>query len=188
MQKATGSNKALIVDILTKAFDNNKSVNYIIKQDERRIERIRELSSYSFEICLRFGEIFISEDKTACALILLPDKKRTTAGSVISDLRLIIKAMGLSNLSKALKREKAIKKVHPPGLLYHIWYIGVEPQHQGKGTGSLLLKDLIARAGNLNRIPVLETSAKNNIPWYQKHGFTIYSQLHFGFDFYCMKL
>jgi hypothetical protein len=79
MQKATGSNKALIVDILTKAFDDNKSVNYIIKQDERRIERTRELSSYSFEICLRFGEIFISEDKTACALMLFPGTKRTTA-------------------------------------------------------------------------------------------------------------
>ncbi len=128
MQKATAIDKALIVEILTKAFDDNKSVNYIVKQDERRIERIRELSSYSFEMCLRFGEIFISEDRAACALILFSDKKQTTAGSVTRDLRLIIKAMGLSNLTRALKREKAINSIHPPGLLYHIWYIGVEPQ------------------------------------------------------------
>ena len=57
MQKATAGDKALIVDILTKTFDDNKSVNYIVKQDERRTERIRELSNYSFEMCLRFGEI-----------------------------------------------------------------------------------------------------------------------------------
>lgn len=73
MQKATAGDKALIVDILTKAFDNNKSVNYIVKQDERRIERIRELSNYSFEMCLRFGEIFISRtgnfNKTECPLV-----------------------------------------------------------------------------------------------------------------------
>ncbi|WP_114789059.1 GNAT family N-acetyltransferase [Niabella yanshanensis] len=188
MQKGTRSDKALIVDILTKAFNDNKSVNYIIQQDKRRMERIRELGNYSCEMCLRFGEIFISEDQTACALILFPDRKRTTAGSVVCDLRLIIKAMGLSNLPRALKRNKAISKVHPPGFLYHIWYIGVEPQQQGKGTGSLLLRELIARARRLNRKPVLETSTKQNVPWYQKHGFTIYRQLNFGFDFYCMKL
>ncbi|MCH5720406.1 hypothetical protein [Niabella hibiscisoli] len=74
MQKATRNDKALIVDILTKAFSDNKSVNYIIKQDQRRAERIRELCHYSFEICLRFGEIFISEDGVACALTLFPEK------------------------------------------------------------------------------------------------------------------
>ncbi|MCH5720405.1 GNAT family N-acetyltransferase [Niabella hibiscisoli] len=104
------------------------------------------------------------------------------------DLSLAIKAMGLTNLSKVLKRESAIGKTHPPGLLYHIWYIGVEPEQQGQGIGSQLLKKIIARAGNMNRLPVLETSTKSNIAWYQKHGFTIYSQLNFGFDLYCMKM
>ncbi len=188
MQKGTHSDKALIIDILAKAFDNNKSVNYIVRQDKRRTERIRELANYSFEMCLLFGEIFISEDRTACALILFPDKKRTTPGSAILDLRLIIKAMGVSNLLKVLKREKIINKMHPPRLLYHIWYIGVEPQQQGKGAGTLLLKSILARAAALNRLAVLETSTKKNIPWYQKHGFAIYSQLNFGFDFYCMKV
>ena len=34
MIKAAKSDKHLIVDILTKSFDDNKSVNYIIKQDK----------------------------------------------------------------------------------------------------------------------------------------------------------
>lgn len=36
MQKAEYNDKDLIVDILTKSFDTNQSVNYIVKQDEKK--------------------------------------------------------------------------------------------------------------------------------------------------------
>lgn len=49
----------------------------VVKQDVHRIERIRGLLEYSFDVCNAFGEVWISEDEQACALILLPDKKRT---------------------------------------------------------------------------------------------------------------
>lgn len=73
---ATYKDKNLIVDILTKSFEDNKSVNYILKQDEKRIDRIRKLMEYSFEICNLFGEIFLSDDKKGCVLIMLSDKKK----------------------------------------------------------------------------------------------------------------
>lgn len=38
MIKAVYTDKALIVDILTKSFDTNQSVNYIVKQDENRLK------------------------------------------------------------------------------------------------------------------------------------------------------
>ena len=43
MRKATSSDKSTILDILTKSFDTNKSVNYVVKQDRRRIDRSDDL-------------------------------------------------------------------------------------------------------------------------------------------------
>ena len=36
MRKATVNDKQLVIDILKKAFDDNKSVNYVVKQDQKR--------------------------------------------------------------------------------------------------------------------------------------------------------
>ena len=41
MKKAEYSDKNLVVDILSKSFDGNQSVNYIVKQDEKRAERLK---------------------------------------------------------------------------------------------------------------------------------------------------
>ena len=61
MIQAQHADKALVIDILCKSFDQNKSVNYIVKQDSRRKQRIRILMNYSFEVCYRFGNVYLSE-------------------------------------------------------------------------------------------------------------------------------
>ncbi|MEJ7683000.1 MAG: hypothetical protein WKG06_35120 [Segetibacter sp.] len=76
MKKAELRDKNLVVDILTKSFDNNQSVNYIVKQDQKRVQRVSSLMDYSFEVCYLFGDVFLSDDKKACALVTYPDKKR----------------------------------------------------------------------------------------------------------------
>ena len=43
MVKARYADKAFIVSILLASFDQNSSVNYIIKQDNKRQERIKGL-------------------------------------------------------------------------------------------------------------------------------------------------
>ncbi len=72
MVKAEYNSKTLVVDILTKSFDTNQSVNYIINQDEKRKKRIKNLMEYSFDVCYLFGKVFLSDDKKSCALIVLP--------------------------------------------------------------------------------------------------------------------
>jgi len=51
MKKARYTDKELVVDILTRSFNANQSVNYIVKQDKKRIKRISALMDYLFEVC-----------------------------------------------------------------------------------------------------------------------------------------
>ncbi len=62
MRQANFSDKSLIIDMLAKAFDDNKSVNYIVRQDNNRAERIKGLLEYSYKVCEKFGEVWISDD------------------------------------------------------------------------------------------------------------------------------
>ena len=187
MIRADYKDKQLITDILATSFNDNKSVNYIVKQDSKREQRLRSLMEYSFDVCHLFGDVFLSDDKSGCALVLLPDKKKFSLKSLWLDVKLIANCTGLSNVSKAMDREEKIKKLQPKEPLYYLWFIGVNPATQNKGTGSALLSDLINEGKEKQRTICLETSTLKNLPWYEKFGFTIYNELDLGYKLFFLK-
>jgi len=180
MIKANHSHKNLVVAILTQSFEHNPSVNYIIKQDRKRLERVMALMSYSFEICSLFGEVWLTDDLKGCALLLYPHKKRITFKSVYYDLVLILHSIGIGRIALAVDREGKIKKVRPDGPSVYLWFIGIKPDAQNKGLGSEFLKQVLVHARNLELPIYLETSVHKNLDWYKRFGFQVYNRLSFG--------
>jgi hypothetical protein len=187
MKKANKIDKPYIIDILCESFEKNKSVNYVIKQDRKRKQRLLHLMNYSYDLCSMFGEIYLSEDRKACALILFPDKKKTTLKTVLLDVRLILSSIGLTRVFKVLKRDSKIKSFYPKESVYYLWFIGVKPEDQLKGIGGKLLSELINESNFMKRPIYLETSMIENLSFYKKHGFKIYQQLDFGHALFSMK-
>jgi ribosomal protein S18 acetylase RimI-like enzyme len=187
MKRADSSQKSLVIDILTKSFDDNKSVNYVVKQGRNRQARIRGLMEYSFQVCNAFGDVWISNDTRACALVLYPDKKHTTAAAIISDLVLASSVIGLSRVPQVLSRESKIKSLHPKIPFTYLWFIGVAPEFQNKGAGSQLLSEVMEKSVADQRPIYLETSVDRNLPWYKKHGFEIFNELDFSYKLYLLR-
>lgn len=187
MVEATHQDKELVVKILAQSFHDNLSVNYLIPQDSKRVQRIKELMAYSFDICRLWGKVWLTEDKRACALVIFPDLKRTTLPSLLLMGRLILKSIGFPNIAKALNRESQVAEHHPVTPFYHLWFLGVLPEHQGKGIGSKLLNQLLADAVGMNKPVYLETSTQRNLPWYEKHGFSIYGEIKLSYTLLLMR-
>ena len=187
MTKATKQDRNTVAELLSLAFANNKSVNYILKNGSHRPRYLKALMLYSFDYCSMFGDIWLTEDKNACVLMVYPDRKKTSLKSILLDLKLICNAVGYRNLPKVLKREKAIQSVHPREPFCYLWYIAVHPSLQKNGIGTQLLKELVTESAKSGRSVYLETSTQPNVPWYEKNGFEIYEILDFGFPLYCMK-
>jgi len=177
MRRAIGQDKELLVDILAESFDDNRSVNYVVKQDAKRRDRIRGLMSYSFDVCNAFGEVWLTDHRQACALVLFPHKKRTTLDSILWDGRLALAVVGLDRIGQVLSRESRIKAHHPKGPFAYLWFIGVAPASQNQRKGSDLLNWLIKRYDQQGLPIYLETSVERNLPWYTKHGFEIFNTL-----------
>ena len=187
MKKANYHDKNLVVDILTKSFETNQSVNYIVKQDKKRIKRISALMNYSFEVCYTFGDVFLSDEEKACALVLYPDKKNTTFKSILLDLKLVFSCIGLGNIKKALARESKIRQLQPKCIMSYLWFIGVYPQCQNQGIGNKLLDNVIKDSYKKQRSVYLETSTLKNLPWYKKFGFQIYNQLDLTYKLFFLR-
>lgn len=187
MIKATLNDKPLVIDILCQAFDANQSVNYVVKQDQKRTKRIKALMDYSFDICYRFGDIYLSDDKQACALLVYPNQQKTNLIAIILDIQLMFNCIGLNRIKKVLSRNSKIKSMYPKTPMAYLWFIGVNVKQQGKGIGSSFFKELLKLTDSLEKPVYLETSMLQNLSFYKKLGFYTYKELMFDHKLYMMK-
>lgn len=187
MRRATVNDRQLVIDILKKSFEDNRSVNYVVKQDQKREDRIKGLMQYSFDVCNSFGEVWISEDLQACALLLFPDKKRTSLKTILWDLKLALSVIGLDRVTAVLRRESMIKNFHPKKPFAYLWFIGVNPAKQNKGIGSAFIQEVIEKCEQDQRPIYLETSVERNLPFYKKFGFEIFQSLDLSYKLYHLR-
>jgi ribosomal protein S18 acetylase RimI-like enzyme len=185
MYRATSLDKQMVVDILTKAFYQNKSFNLIVRQDKKKESRIKKIFDYYFEIHLNNGLIYISDDKKACAMISYSDGRKQTIKSVLRDIKLLFD-LGIGSALKGFRREKLVANVRPPSKYYYLLFLGVHPDHQGKGKGSTLMRDITIDNSDLQLPICLETSLQSNVAFYERFGFKIYHEMEFGFPLYFM--
>ncbi|KAB1158706.1 GNAT family N-acetyltransferase [Tenacibaculum aiptasiae] len=181
MIKASFSDKELVTDILYSAFVNIKkdnSISFVVKQDSKRNKRLRFLMEYLFLTSFEFGEVFISDNKKACLLINYPHLQKTTLKNSYWKLLLIIKTIGIFNVFKILKRERELNKNHIKTPHIHPIITGVLNEHQQKGIGVRLIKEVLLHFKN-NQLPcIIETTTKENLKLYKKFGFKIVRETH----------
>jgi len=159
----------------------------VVKQDQRRVDRIAKLMDYSFNVCNKFGEVWVSDDRQACALIIFPDKKRLSFRTLLWDLKLVFSVIGLDRVRAVLKREAMIKANHPKDPIAYLWFIGVNPRLQGKGVGSAVMREVIQECERKKRPIYLETSMEKNLPFYKKFGFEIFHSLQLSYTLYQLR-
>lgn len=187
MIQANLSHRQQMIDILATAFAENKSVNYLLKDDRRKHARVRALMAYSFDVCYTFGELWLSADRQACALLLLPERRKTSLKTLIWDLQLVMRSIGLAGVQRAQQRESRIKKHHPETAYAYLWFVATAPGQQGQGVGTSLMKEILARYDSYQLPLYLETSTLRNLPWYKKLGFEVYKELDFSFPLFMLR-
>ncbi len=187
MIRADKQHKKQVVNILTESFNNNKSVNYVVKQDNRRVKRISSLMEYAFEQNVNLGEIYLSDDQQGALVLVMPGKSRGIVASIYLTLRLITKVISIERLIKILKWKSKTNKYLPKTPFIYIDFIGVLPQRQRGGIGGKLLKKAIERSRETNLPIYLITSMPENLPFYNLFNFEVYQQIDFGYKIYFLR-
>ncbi len=102
--------------------------------------------------------------------------QKTTIKNIFLKIKLVVKTIRISNLFKVLKREQQLNKHHIKTPHIHPVIIGVYKEHQGKGTGVRLIKEVFNFYKD-NKLPcILETTTASNLKLYKKFGFTIFKE------------
>jgi ribosomal protein S18 acetylase RimI-like enzyme len=80
---------------------------------------------------------------------------------------------------------ETMDKIHKARVQEPHWYlmlVGVDPELQGQGAGSAIIREGLARADRESRPCYLETSERRNLGLYERHGFAVLEEATLGKD------
>ncbi len=189
--EATYNEKALVVEILTSAFETEtveNQINLIVGNGKDRRQRMQVLMAYLFENSMLFGKVYLSDDRKGVLLINFSEQK-TTLKTIFLDIELAFKCIGFINVPSVLKRQRLAKKNHPKEKHISPIIFGVLPEVRGKLTAARLIKQVMHKYAD-NTLPVIiDTVTEYNLKLYQKFGFRIMKREEsLGFPIYFLRM
>ncbi len=164
--------------LLCRAFYHDPLVQYIVPDEARRAHVLPSFYRIVVRYALRYGEVYTTPGVEGAACWLKP---RNTTLSTWRLLRVALSAplsFGLSEQRRNTIIARYTDGIHAhavSGPHWYLWGLGVEPSRQHQGLGGQLIQPILARADRDGLPCYLETTNEANLPFYEKHGFTVVS-------------
>ena len=175
MKTATRKDKAKVLEILTKTFDEVQGIKWVVNCDENKEQRLRALAEYAFEKSILRDGVYLSDDETGVALFYRNRAKGNLFLDILNEVKLIFKAISISRIPEILSRESYRKKLRPQDKdYYYFWMFGVTDEGKGRGSAADLKKSLFNKAAQEGLPIYAETSIERNCKVYERMGFQLY--------------
>jgi len=192
LKKAIHTDKELITEILLSAFiplKGDSSINFVVKQDKKRVQRMRVLMEYLFERAFLFGEIYISDNKKACLLLKFSNRENINLKTIWLDLHLAYNCIGIERVHSVLKRQRITQQHYPKEAHIRPMIMGVMADCKGHGTAARLMIEVKNKFKG-NQLPVIvDAASKHNAQLYQKFGFKMLKKEEaLGFPIYFLRM
>lgn len=176
MKKAQYSDKDKVIRIICESFDSNPHVNYIIKNDEKRPQRLAALSEYAFYYGMRRDGVFLTDDDQGVSIIFEYQKVKMGWVDYYRQLFLVFKCFTFFRSFWVQKVEKKIKANRASDVRFlYLWFFGVTNEALGTNNARDMMK-FIFELSLQQQLPIyLETSLKRNSIIYKRYGFEEYN-------------
>jgi ribosomal protein S18 acetylase RimI-like enzyme len=164
-------------EVLARAFHDDPVVRFIFPNEKGRTPWLKMMFGVQVRLGHRYGRVYTTEDFAGVAVWLAPENVGLSPWQYLRAHGL---TFGFNTPLGVLKRSLRFlgyaQKLHRQCITAKHWYLpylGVEPAHQGKGTGSRLLKPVLEQADADGLPCFLETASERTIRLYERHGFVI---------------
>lgn len=165
-----------LAQVLARAFRDDPLQRWIFPSDADWAWGSPRLFRATLRLWTRFGVVTTSAEREGAAIWVPPGPPPVPklaewrlAGSALVALR--------RRATLAARAFARMSHHHPKEPHWYLMVLGTEPERQGRGVGSALLRPVLDRCDREGRLAWLESSKERNIPFYQHHGFELVQEL-----------
>jgi len=175
VRKATLADVPRLAQALASAFQDDPVIAWIFPDEQRRRTVLPAFMEFRLrKLAFLHDEVWMAAGGAAAAVWFPPPGRwQLSRAQRLRLLPPLVRFLGLRTAS-VLGGLERMEREHPRDRSHwYLFILGTEPAAQGRGLGSALLAQVLARV-DANGMPAyLESSNERNIAWYRRHGFEI---------------
>jgi len=173
-RRATEGDVQPLARTLSRAFFDDPVAMWAFDHDHLRPDALERFQATRVRQLLGEEEVWMSEGHTCAALWAPPGRWRTTLRQDAALLRSFTHPRLLSRLPFVALGLLDVERKHPrEPPHYYLAMLGTDPDHQGQGLGSALMRPVLERCDVDGVGALLESSKERNIDFYARHGFRV---------------
>ena len=183
IRRATRADLDLVVDILTDAFTDDPSINYLLPPGSDRERRRRHRAAQEADVRWEYfpvGEVLVTEDELGALLWKPRGARNPSAWQQARSGLAYARAVGPLRAVRPRRDLEAAEKKHPTSPHGYIGELGVRREAQGKGVGSALMRHALAACDADGAGAYLESNSVANLPLYRRFGFEVVDEVTMG--------
>jgi ribosomal protein S18 acetylase RimI-like enzyme len=173
IRKARPDELDRVAAILARAFYDDPVMGWAMPDDGRRREMLeRSFGLYLRKLWFRQDECYTTSGLAGAIVWELPGRWKAGPLDQLRLLPAMARIFG-RRLPRILKALAVIEANHPADPHYYLPLVGVDPEWQGRGLGTALMRPMLDRCDEENMPAYLEASSARNRALYERHGFQV---------------
>ena len=172
VKRAGADDTALVGEILGDAFGADPITKWISPNPEYP----RWCWPVVVSLFLPHHEVYVTENGLGTAMWVRPGVELNIKPG-LAMLWDLWRRFGTGSILRLFRIMSMMQKHHPKDNHYYLFAIGVRSGSRGQGIGSALLENVLQKCDHEKVGVYLESSNSLNLPFYQRHGFKLRSEI-----------
>jgi len=173
---ALANERPRIYRSLALAFEDDPVSSFIFPRAAGRVERLERFYALSVPTLTRDGRLLTNIGLNGGAVWQAPNPVRPRPLLQFWTLARLIATLGRQTAAGA-RLAQTLERVHLREPHWYLGILGTAPAHQGQGLGSALMQPILDECDEQGIISYLESSKVENIPFYERHGFSVIEEV-----------
>ncbi len=161
---------------LESAFFDDPVMSWFFEGEKKRRQALAALMPFLLRVGMSRGHVYTVQSRRAATIWSPPDVPFFDERSQGEMAELMRAQMGVGADEKLAALQK-LEQVHPRDSHFYLLSIGTHADHQGRGLGAQVLEPVLSTCDAEQLPAYLESSNPLNIPFYERHGFGVVSEI-----------
>lgn len=177
VRRATDNDIDAMVEQLCRSFADDPVMQHVFREPAKQHNGMRAYFKTQIRAdYMRWGGCYTTDDHMGSAIWGPAGKPLLTGLAGLATLRPVFPYV-YKHMLATFQLTNLIESMHPKVPHWYLATLGTDPEAQGKGVGSALLKPVLDHCDREGIGAYLESSKERNVPFYARHGFKVQKEV-----------